>query len=459
MVVRWNSLSAGTTIPHAMRGRDAYPRGSNRRERIVSLVTVSPGFVLFLIVTTPLAQATELMQGSPPPPEALVTQANWRTPPYNVWGFRHVDSFVPTTAVDRGTGSVSELPVDTADLSKFEFTDFTGKRRDLATFLADQHVDALLLWSNGRLRQEIYRSGQTARDRHMLFSVTKSFTGLLAEMLIAEGVLDETKSVATYLPELRGSAWADASVRNVLDMEVGIDFAEVYDDPDSDISHFSYVAGMRTPPPGVTPYASLYEYLPTLRKKGEHGQDFHYVTANSEVLGWLLERVTGTPIAQLFGQRVYEWIGAERDAFYTVDPHGKSIAGGGLNATARDALRLALMMSNDGYFNGRQIVPQEVVRRISAGGTPRPSLWGNETGGRDNSYKSQWYYYHPNRTLSAAGIHGQNIHIAVGRDVVMVTQSSYPQADGLFFGVTDGFFAAVADYLGAKPRSASPGNR
>jgi CubicO group peptidase (beta-lactamase class C family) len=393
------------------------------------------------------------MQGSPPPPEAQVTAANWMAAPYHDWAFHHLESVLPTATVDRGAGAPSELPTDPVDLSAFEFVDFTGKRRDFATFLADQHVDALLIWSNGALRQEVYRNGQTARDRHMLFSVTKSFTGLLAEMLIEEGVLDDGRRVSEYIPELRGSAYEDATVRNVLDMEVGIDFTEIYDDPSSTVTQFGYAAGFRPAPAGVVHAASLWEFLPTLRKKGEHGRDFHYVTANSEVLGWVLERVAKVPIAQLFSERVYAKIGAERDAFYTVDPHGKAVAGGGVNVTARDTMRLALMMSQEGAFDGQQIVPAAVAKRIAAGGTPRPSLWGNEDGGRDNSYRSQWYYHHPSRTLSAAGVHGQNIHIAVGRDVVMVTQSSYPEADGAFFGVTDGFFVAVAAWLDRQGRT------
>lgn len=194
-------------------------------------------------------------------------------------------------------------------------------------------------------------------------------------------------------------------------------------------------------------YPSLWQLLPTLRKKGEHGKDFHYVTANTEVLGWVIERVTGQSLADVFESRIWQHLGAERDAFYTVDPHGKAVAGGGLNATARDSMRLALMVAGKGKFNGVQIVPEAAIARISAGGTPRPSLWGNENGGSDNSYVSQWYYHHPTATLFANGVHGQTIHIAVNEDVVMVMQSSHPQADDTFFITSDDFFQAIQAYL------------
>jgi len=388
-----------------------------------------------------------MMVGAPPPTDRQITLANWMAPPYNVWAFQHLEAILPTMTVDRGAGPVSTLEADPVDLSRFEFVDYAGKKRDLTQFLEDQHIDALVLWSHGKVRQEIYRNGETARVRHMMMSVTKSFTGLIAEMLIAEGRLDETKRVSEYVPELKGSAYDDATLRNLLNMEIGIDFSEIYDDPSSTIYQFSYAAGFRPVPPGIKSFPSLYEFLPSLRKKGEHGQDFHYVTANSEVLGWVIEKVTGTGFAHQFEQMLYSKLGAERDAFYATDPHGKAVSGGGLNITARDALRLAVMMAQEGRFNGQQIVPAAVVAKIAAGSTPRPSLWGNENGGRDHSYMSQWYIDHPSGVVSAAGIHGQTIHILPKDDVAMVIQSSYPDADGPFFFVLDDFFASVAKKL------------
>ncbi len=397
------------------------------------------------------AEPGGIMVGAPPPAAQQVTLENWLTPQFNAWSFQHVESIMPTTTVDRGTGAVSALDAQPYDLGKFEFADHTGKKRNVAQFLSDQHIDALVLWSNGKLRYEVYRNGETARTRHLMMSVTKSFTGLVAELLIAEGKLDETKLVTDYVPELKGSAWEGATLRELLNMEIGIDFTEIYDDPNSSIYQFSYAAGFRPVPAGVRAYPSLYEFLPSLRKKGEHGKDFHYVTANSEVLGWVVEKVTGSGFARSFEQRVYTKIGAERDAFYATDPHGKAIAGGGLSVTARDALRLAVMMSREGKFNGQQIVPAAVVAKIAAGSTPRPSLWGNENGGKDHSYMSQWYINHSNGVVSAAGIHGQTIYFLPKSDIAMVTQSSYPDADGAFFGVLDTFFAAAAKELKGKP--------
>jgi CubicO group peptidase (beta-lactamase class C family) len=402
-------------------------------------------------LAAPSTDASKLMVGAPPPAADLVTRENWMARPYSVWAYQHIEALLPTTTVDRGTSPVSPLDSQAADLGKFEFADFTGKKRTFAQFLDDMHIDGLVLWSNGKLRQEIYRNGETARTRHMMMSVTKSFTGLVAEMLITQGLLDETKLVTDYVPELKGSAYDGATLRNLLNMEIGIDFSEIYTDPTSSIYQFTYAAGFQPAPPGVKSYPSLYDFLPSLRTKGEHGKDFHYVSANSEVLGWVIEKATGTGFAHEFEQKVYGKIGAERDALYVTDPHGKAISGGGLSITARDALRLAVMMSREGSFNGQQIVPAAVVAKIAAGSTPRPGLWGNMNGGHDHSYMSQWYIDHSTGVISAAGIFGQTIYFLPKQDIAMVTQSSYPDADGPFFSVLEGFFVAVAKQLNGKP--------
>jgi CubicO group peptidase (beta-lactamase class C family) len=414
---------------------------------LFAALSVSSAFVADAALAEP--DASKLMLGAPPPAAEQVTRENWMVPPYNVWAFHHLDTLLPTTTVDRGTGRVSVLESAPVDLTAFEFTDFSGKKRTFAQFLDDNHVDALLLYSHGKIRQEVYRNGNTARTRHIMMSVTKSFTGLVAEMLIAQGKLDDTKRIVDYVPELNvpGGAYADATLRNLLNMEIGIDYTEVYDDPNSTIFQFAYAAGFRPVPEGVKAFPCLYDFLPSLKKKGEHGQDFHYVTANSEVLGWVIEKVTGKGFAQVFDEMVYGKLGAERDAFYATDPHGKAVSGGGLNITARDALRLGVMMAQSGRFNGQQIVPPTVVAKIAAGSTPRPSLWGNENGGRDHSYMSQWYVEHSHGVVSAEGINGQTIHFQPKTGVVMAVQSSYPDADGPFFGTIDDFFYAVADEL------------
>jgi CubicO group peptidase (beta-lactamase class C family) len=392
-----------------------------------------------------------VMQGFPPPPDRIVDRSNWLEAPYLGWALQNMERIAPTATVDRGDGLTTplfHLPLD-SDRLAFEGPD--AVRRTLGQFLEEQHVDAMLLWHRGSLLVERYRSGQTARTRHLMMSVTKSITGLMAEMLIEQRVVDDMRLVTFYLPELRGSAWEDASVREALDMEIGIDFREIYDDPWSDYSHLVYAAGLGIPPDGLRTWRSVYEFLPTLRRKGEHGMDFHHVTANTEVLGWIMSRASGRSLADLFADLIHGRMGAERDAFFLVDPKGIPLAGTGLGITGRDLLRLGIVLAQDGQIDGRQVIEPAVIGRIAAGGMRRASLLGNEEA-PFNSYRSHWYIHHPTQSFSAAGKHGQHLYVAPREQVVLVMQSSHPQADGAYMQLTDVFFRAMVEYLAQRER-------
>ncbi len=385
-----------------------------------------------------------LMQGFPPPPEAIVTAANWRTPPYQVWSFRHLEQVRPTRTVFRGEGPV--VPLEAADegaRNRLELAMSSGAL-DLDAFFRDNHVDGLILLKGGKVVLERYGNGQQPRDRHIMMSVGKSVVGTVAELLIHDGVLDENKYVRDYVPELQAGAFGDATVRQVMDMLVSVDYDETLDDPRSDVNQFLYAAGLGQPPAGVVAAPSLYAFLKTLGKKDEHGQFFDYVTPTSEVLGWIVARAAGANWADVFEERIYRALGAERDAFVLVDDEGTQTAAGGLALTLRDAARFAQMISDDGMFGGRRVLPAEVVARIKAGGDSRrwrEGLWG-WTG--KYSYGSQWYVQHDAAILSALGIHGQSVHIGLDNDVVVVLQGSWPVAGGPGYWDRRAAFVAAA---------------
>lgn len=388
-------------------------------------------------------EPADLMKGFPPSPDATVTAANWRTPPFNTWAFQHIEQVVPTRTVFRGTGAV--VPLHSASRRTVDRyrTAMQSGGFDVPAFMHANHVDGLLVLKDGRIVDERYGNGQQPSSRHAMMSVGKSVVGTIAELLVHEGRLDQERSVQHYVPELAGSAFGDATVRQVLDMLVGVDYSEAMEDPTSDVNQFLYAARLGTPPPGVTPKASLYEYVRGLRKKGGHGEVFHYVTPTSEVLGWIVARATGSSWADLFEQRIYQPLGPERDGFVIVDAVGTQTAAGGLALTLRDAGRFGLMIANDGTLDGRRVLPVEVVRRIKAGGDPSrwpPQEWAKGV----HSYGSQWWIDHTARILTAYGIHGQLIRIGLDDGIVVVVQSSWPVAGGPDFLARQlGFYDAV----------------
>jgi CubicO group peptidase (beta-lactamase class C family) len=383
---------------------------------------------------TPAATAADLglMVGFPAPAATRVTWANWITPPYNRWAFQRVGQIRPTLTVP-GAGAPRPLPQDLLDLDGFTFPSLSGGAETLAAHLAATYTDACLILQGGRVRYERYWNGQEATTRHIMFSVTKSIIGLVAEVLIARGILDETALTVRYLPELSNSAFGDATIRQVLDMAVGIDYVEKYDDPDSSSSHYGYASGLLPAPAGLARYASLYEYLPSLQKRGQHGGLFHYVTAVTEVLGWAMERASGQSSDRLVAALLWSKIGVERDAYFAADPWGRAITGAGFNATLRDLGRFGELVLREGRIDGEEILPAVAIRGIAAGGDaaafardPEFAAWAPGA-----SYRSQWYVFNEDgaSSLMACGIHGQYIFVDFRADLVVVKQSSLPAAE------------------------------
>jgi CubicO group peptidase (beta-lactamase class C family) len=373
-----------------------------------------------------------LMQGFPAPEAQRVTWANWIAAPFNRWGFQHVGQLVPTLTIQAGQGTVSPLPAAEMDLDGFQFDSLSGVQQTLGEHLAATYTDACLILQGGKLRFERYWNGQNPASRHIMFSVTKSIIGLVAETLIQRGIFDETRMTRHYVPELAESAFGDATVRQLLDMAVGIDYVEQYDDPDSSSSHYGYASGLLPAPAGLGRYASLYEYLPSLKKRGQHGGLFHYVTAVTEVLGWAMERASGKSSDQLVEEMLWSKLGVERDACFAADPWGRAITGAGFNATLRDLARFGRLVLQEGRIDGVEIVPAAAIRGIAAGSDPAIFAQDAEFAAwaPGFSYRSQWYVGNEGgASMMACGIHGQYIFVDFAADLVVVKQSSLPAAE------------------------------
>ncbi|WP_116133611.1 serine hydrolase [Tropicimonas sp. IMCC34043] len=357
------------------------------------------------------------------------TLANWRTQPFNGWSFHHVDALVDGRRIG-ADGRQSRLDA--------------GPRVDLSTILlpsgetvedalASSCTDAFIVLHQGRVVAERYDALMGPEDRHIVFSVSKSLTGSLAGVLVETGALDPDAPVVDYVPELKGSAWGDASVRHVLDMTVSVRFIEDYFDPQGDVAR--YRVAMDWNPPGELPYAGgLHDFFPGLPKDAdEHGETFHYVSPNSDVLGWILERASGKTLAELMSQMIWTPLGAEADGWITVDRNGAPRTAGGICVRARDLARFGEMMRNMGRANGVQIVPEAWVRDILANGSREAWARG---GMKDlfpaGHYRSKWYV--PDSfpgAMMAVGIHGQWICSDPEAELTIVKLSSQPLPEDL----------------------------
>lgn len=390
------------------------------------------------------------MTGFPPALDKAVTFADgsFRKFPQLRWAWSNIRQLVPTINVWRGSGPASALPRDVQDLGKVKATTMDGRAITFGDALDLTYADGVVVLHRGRLVFERYSGALQPHKQHIAMSVTKSFTGTLAGMLVAEGKIDPAAPVTKYVPELAKSGFGDATVNQVMDMITGIKYTEVYTDPDSDVWAMRRANGMSPPLPGV-PQLSLLEYLTTMPKLGAHGEVFTYRTVNTDVLAWIMRRASGQSLSELLSTRIWQPMGAEEDAHYTVDRLGIESGGGGLNTTTRDLARFGEVMRNRGQFNGRQIVPTSVVDDIARGADPKkfaPAGYATLPGW---SYRNQWWVSHnEDGVYMARGIHGQSIYVNPRSEVVIARYASHHAAGNVNNDpVTLPAFAAVARAL------------
>jgi CubicO group peptidase (beta-lactamase class C family) len=390
------------------------------------------------------------MTGFPPATEVAITFADgsFRQFPQLRWAWSNIRQLVPTIAVWRGSGPVSVLPRAEQDLGSVKLTTMDGKDITFGQALAETYTDGLVVLHRGRLVFERTFGALQPHKQHIAMSVTKSFTGVLAGMLMAEGAIKRDTLVPTYVPELAPSAFGDATVGQIMDMTTGLKYTEVYTDRNSDVWAMRRANGMAPPEPGAQP-TSLLEYLTTQEKQGEHGRVFAYKTVNTDVLAWIVRRVSGQSLSTLLSERIWQPMGAEEDAFYTVDRLGIESGGGGLNTTVRDLARFGEVMRNRGHYNGRQIVPASVVDDIAGGADPAKFVPAGYATLPGWSYRNQWWVSHnAHGAYMARGIHGQSIYVDPKAEMVIARYASHPAAGNVANDpVTLPAFMAVAKAL------------
>lgn len=391
------------------------------------------------------------MQGFPPPPDKRITYAPGSDRfPRNRWLFSHMRELVPTAAVWRGNGPSSTLPRAERDIGGVAFTDADGTRRTFDEMLALTYTDGILVMHKGKVIYERYFGALDSHTPHIAMSVTKSFVGTLAAMLVAEGKLDPSAPVTKYLPELVDTAYGDATVRQVMDMTVGVRYSEDYADPKAEIWDYARAGGLLARPANYSGPGTFYDFLKTLQKEGGHDQVFAYKTVNAEVLAWIVRRVSGQSLGKLLSERIWQPMGAEQDAYFTVDSIGTEAGGGGLNTTLRDLARFGEVIRGNGRFNGKQIIPASVVADIRSGGDRGKFARSASAAALPGwSYRDMWWVSHDNHGMfQAAGIYGQRIYIDPKAELTIVRYASHPVAGNAANNpITFRAFRALADAL------------
>lgn len=337
------------------------------------------------------------------------TLANWRSAPYNRWAFHHVRELIPSAEIANDPARVTPLPAAPAKL-------FDER------FLADTDTDGIVVLHRGKLVFERYFNGMNAETPHILMSVSKSLLGLVAGAL----KLDVERQVTSLVPELEGTAYRGATIRHLLDMRAGVAFNEDYLATSGPIIEYRKSTGWNPLGPGETA-SDLNSFFATLKEKdGNHWGRFHYISPNTDLLGWVIERAAGKRFGDLASELLWKPIGAERSAYITVDRLGAPRCAGGVCVTVRDLARVGLWMCKTGGA---------WIDDLERGGDPKAwdaGSFGPYYPGMPMHYRSQWYTLRGGEENAAPllfgmGIHGQNLFVDRANELVIAKVSSQGQ--------------------------------
>ena len=401
-------------------------------------------------------------QGFPPLPEKTLHAADgsYFTFPGLRYSVNHMQEFSLTRTVPGAKENLYSVKTKYDDaIDNITFTPWNSDTEmTFAQSLDANYTDGIIIMHKGKIIYEKYPAGLKQDGVHAAMSVSKSFTGTIAAILEAEGVLDPSKTVAEYIPELKDSGFGDATVRQVMDMTTSIQYSEDYNDPNAEVWKYSAAGNVFRPADYKGP-ENYYEYLATVKKipGQEHGEKFGYKTVNTELLAWINSRVTGKSLTELISEKIWKPMGAHYDGYYQVDPSGIAFAGGGFNLNLRDMAMFGEMMRNGGKLNGKQVIPASAAKDIATGGSGKEYKENFAKGGEypalENwSYHNMWWITNNSHgAYMARGVHGQAIYVDPAAQMVIARfASTYLASNKYIDPLSIPAYEAVADYLMKK---------
>jgi CubicO group peptidase (beta-lactamase class C family) len=317
---------------------------------------------------------------------------------------------------------------------------------DVDAYMAGQRSAALIVLQDGKVRLERYGLGFGRGGRWTSFSVAKSVTSTLVGAAIRDGFIHGMDDkVSQYIPQMKGSAYDDVSIRELLTMTSGVQWNEDYDDPKSDVARFNN----HQPEPGVD---ALVSYMRRLPRAGPPGTRWHYSTGETNLVGILVSQATKQPLATYLSKKIWVPAGMEQQATWILSRSGQEISGCCLQAATRDFARFGQFILEGARIDGRSVVPDGWLDDAT---TTRVGI-----GERDRGYGYFWWTY-ADGSYAARGIFGQGIFIDPKRKLVIASSADWPKAtDGDASRAREAFYRAVQqavdDETAATPAPASP---
>lgn len=375
-----------------------------------------------------------MIGGKPARVPAGISLDNWLSAPYSRWSFQHVEDFVPTAVISRGTGLAAVLPAASARVADISVRSAEGVATTVGGVMAATATDGWAVAYRGSMVAEEYLHGLGAHTRHLLFSVSKSLVAAVVGALHGEGAIELDAPVTAFVPALANCGYVGATVRHLLDMRSGIAFSEDYRDPAAEMHILDQAIGW-APKRGPDVPSTLHEFLLTLRQKSAHGGPFEYRSCDTDVLGWICEVAGGQRMPELMSQLLWSRIGAQCDASIGLDTVGTGLFDGGINACLTDMIRFGSLFLRDGVsLTEQQVMPAAWIADTLDGGLDsRQAFAANSDDARmpGGKYRNQvWFPYPGSNVVLCLGMCGQMIYVNRAAEVVAAKLSAQPHPEG-----------------------------
>jgi CubicO group peptidase (beta-lactamase class C family) len=368
----------------------------------------------------------------PPPPASVLfwSQAQKEA------GFPKMEAQFPVSTAARGE-RVQALPAGTP----LKVAQVGGQPFDLAAYMASEKTAGILVLQDGKVRLERYGLGYGPNGRWTSFSVAKSVTSTLVGAAVKDGDIKSLDDKVTrYIPGLRGSAYDQVSVRQLLTMTSGVRWNEDYTDPNSDVALL-----FSTPPdPGLD---STVSYMRKLPREAAPGSKWVYKTGETNLIGVLVTSATGKSLSAYLSEKIWKPYGMEQDAIWMIDERGQEAGGCCLSMTLRDYGRVGEFLRTGGIGSAGAVLPKDWI----AEATRQQAATGDRFG-----YGYQWWT-EPGGVFNGLGIFGQRLHVDPARKLVVVVSSAWPEATNPARSARqDALIAAIAAQLDAEAPSPAP---
>jgi CubicO group peptidase (beta-lactamase class C family) len=370
------------------------------------LIKILIGCLLFLVVTSLLFQS-EISR--------LIDVIYLFDKNRIVNNFRNMDSMFHS----RGIAKSSRPFVFKRDLLELpKYFLWQGKQIDTSQFLKDTQTTGLIVLKGDQIIHEEYSLGNNEDSKAIVWSVTKSFvSGLLGIVLEEKGIRDLSTPITHYLPEFEKTGYDHVPIIDLLHMTSGINFNEDYGDFFSDINRMGRTLALNT---------SMKDFVLSLNSKRPPGQYRHYVSMDTQVLGMLVEKLSGKKLSDYLREKIWEPAGMESDAYWLIDSDGKELGFAMLNMTLRDMAKFGYIYANEGKMREKQIVPSHWVTDSIKTDLPILKPGKNPNADVPLGYGYQWWIpEEPDGDFLASGVYLQFIYVNPKRKIVIAKTSAY----------------------------------